>query len=180
MKRKTLGFSIIELIVVIMTIGILAGLVIGANINRERVKKAKTESDLTVILNSIKMAHLNEEKKTLTMITGRNFSGYACRPDGGNPGNVEPKNLPKTHACWTQYHDVLKKVGASAGDKLYEQLKDGDPNGNPYGFDENEGEYVDNPCRQNYIFIFDANGTADWKIWRRVPFTLRECKNPTP
>ncbi len=127
-----LGFTIVELLIVIVVIGILAAITIVAfNGVQERARIQKANSDLNTLVKAIQVGRLNADK-TLMGITG---SGCT--------------NCAGTQAM---YDLALDRIGAAANTNL-SSLKAGDPWGNRYVLDENEGEQVANPCRQDVLNV---------------------------
>ncbi len=154
-KNKQHGFTIVELLIVIVVIGILAAITIVAyNGIQSRANVAKRDSDLATYHKAINIARLNTGN-TLRSITGSSWSIGNCAPSSGNSGNIEPKNLPQSHVCWTSYYANLANIGAASGINL-DKLRPGDSNGNPYGLDENEGEY----CADDWMYYFSGSGAS--------------------
>jgi len=117
-RTKQTGFTIVELLIVIVVIGILAAIVIVAfNGVQTRAKVQQANSDLNALTKAIEAARINQNK-TLYAITGS-----ACT------------------RCGTQasYENALDRIGAAAGMNL-SGLKKGNPWGVNYSIDENEGE----------------------------------------
>ena len=161
------GFTIVELLIVIVVIGILAAITIVAyNGVQTRALTAKRQSDVNGYAKVIFGARASTGK-TLGGITGTYWSAGACLyTPGANTANIEPKNLPKSNACWLQYYDNLSKIGIAAGVNL-DSLKAGDGKGNPYVLDENEGE--NGGCGSDVIYSFVGDGTASITIERIIP-----------
>jgi prepilin-type N-terminal cleavage/methylation domain-containing protein len=149
------GFTIVELLIVIVVIGILAAITIVAyNGVQARAQLAQRQADTSTYLKAILLARENTGK-VLKDITINTWSIGSCASSSGNTGNVVPKDLPKTHACWVRYYENLARIGAAAGMNL-DGLKDGDANGNPYGLDENEGE----TCATDRMYYFTGTGAS--------------------
>ena len=159
MNRKAHGFTIVELLIVIVVIAILAAISVAAYTNiRERAKTSRRNSEMAQLLKAITLAR-TATGKTLGEITGNYWSDGACTAVASNPDRLEPKDLPKTSYCWTQYRSNLDKISAASGVDL-SSFRNGDERGNPYMWDENEGE-GGNYCRSdNAIIYFRGNGTA--------------------
>lgn len=165
-KRHSSGFTIVELLIVIVIIGILAAItVVAYNGIQDRAKTSKKDSDVALYTKAIMAARINDGK-LLKDITGSTWSAGSCAVSSGNTGNVEPKDLAKTHICWTRYYDNLTKIGTAASMNL-DGLKSGDARGNPYILDENEGE----TCAQDLIATFAGNGTASYSTYRYISRT---------
>lgn len=149
------GFTIVELLIVIVVIGILAAVTIVAyNGLQTKAQVAKRDSDTVNYHKAILLARLNTGM-TLRDITINTWSIGSCAASSGNPGNVVPKDLPKTHACWVRYYENLSRIEAASGVSLA-GLRNGDANGNPYGLDENEGE----SCATDRMYYFTGSGAA--------------------
>jgi prepilin-type N-terminal cleavage/methylation domain-containing protein len=169
-KQKTNGFTIVELLIVIVVIAILASIGVAAYSGiSDKAKTSRRDSDLTLYQKAIMTARMNDDK-LLKDITGSTWSAGSCAVSSGNTGNVEPKDLAKDHICWTRYYDNLTKIGTAAKMNL-DDLRDGDARGNPYILDENEGE----SCNQDLIATFTGNGTAAYSSTRYVPRYATNC-----
>ena len=157
MKHKRFGFTIIELLIVIVVVGILAAIsIVAYNGVMEKARTSQRESDMAQLLKAITAARKNTGK-TLGEITGTYYSIGRCISAAYNSGGVEPKDLPKTHACWVQYYQNLDRLGDASGVDL-RPLRVGDPRGNPYMWDENEGEGGNYCAADGVIRYFTGNG----------------------
>lgn len=115
---KARGFTIVELLIVIIVIAILAAITIVAyNGIQERARVARANSDLQTLAKAIIAARMNQNK-VLGQITG----SYCTN-------------------CSSQavYNTTLDNISAASGANL-NSLKAGDPWGNLYAIDENELE----------------------------------------
>jgi prepilin-type N-terminal cleavage/methylation domain-containing protein len=146
MNRKQTGFTIVELLIVIVVIGILAAITIVAyNGIQERARVQKANTDLTSLNKAIQSARINADK-TLYGITGSNCT-----------------------RCFDQatYELTLDRISAASGANLA-NLKAGDPWGNKYGIDENEGEGA-TPCA-NKDSLYLMTGSKTGVNTQTIPF----------
>lgn len=139
MKKSMSGFTIVELLIVIVVIAILAAITIVAyNGIQTRASNTKRDADVTTYYKAILAARINTGK-TLYELTTTTYSAGRCISSLSNPDGTEPRDLLKTHACWTTYYGNLSVIGQAAGMNL-DSLRSGDSRGNPYLIDENETE----------------------------------------
>lgn len=128
---RTRGFTLVELLIVIVVIAILAAISIvayGGVTSRAKVSAAK--SDMESLEKAIEMAR-QSTGQTLMQITG---SG--CTRCGGH----------------TVYVASLQKISDASGANVM-ALQKGDPWGNDYAIDENEGEQPTNPCIKDSLAV---------------------------
>lgn len=146
-KQKPNGFTIVELLIVIVVIGILAAITIVAyNGMQERARVQKANSDLNALVKAIKIARINAGT-TLMGVTG---SG--CTRCGST----------------STYDTTIDRISAASNVNV-SFLKDGDPWGNPYSIDENEGEIPASPYRQDLLAVVNS-GSHSGLVIPTIPF----------
>lgn len=154
LKNKHKGFTIVELLIVIVVIAILATISIVAYTGiQERSRRASAATDLKMLEKAIVAARI-QTNKTLLQITGSNCT-YCI---GGQSG----------------YEAALDAIGAASGVNV-ESLKKGDPWGERYRIDENEGEGVVNPpCGNGRDAIGVPNSTRGVSTIL-IPYFQAQC-----
>ena len=157
MKRQS--FTLIELLIVIATIGLLASLVIvsfpGAT---KKAKIAKTQRELQQIYESIIVAQYTHND-VLMHITGCGCSACACWSYGVD-----------SPSCISNWENVAKKIDIPPGTR--------DGWGKVFLVDENELEFASNPCRKDWVRSPGPNqvvGGGD-DIYISIPFYSEQCK----
>jgi prepilin-type N-terminal cleavage/methylation domain-containing protein len=123
------GFTIVELLIVIVVIAILAAIsVVAYSGIQQRAKASAAKSDLRNFAKAIEAAR-GATGKTLLGVTG----------DGNSSSSQSRMN------------NSIDDISAASGIDI-SSLKAGDPWGNYYRMDENEGESSPTDCRQDRIW----------------------------
>lgn len=130
-NTKINGFTIVELLIVIVVIAILAAISIVAFRGiQDRAKVSKANSDLATLTKAISIGRINTNK------TLRDITGSDCTACNGTTG----------------YNTALTNIAQASGTNL-NQLRSGDPWGNLYQLDENEGENPGTPCVNDLLYV---------------------------
>jgi prepilin-type N-terminal cleavage/methylation domain-containing protein len=132
-KQYDAAFTIVELLIVIVVIGILAGITVVAYSGiQARARDAKITNDLDQLTKAIEIAR-NNGGKVLTIITGSSWTGGNCAT---KPTGTDLAALARSDGCWTSYLSSLNTITAASGLNVNNMV---DPWGRPYYIDENEG-----------------------------------------
>ena len=156
MRKTVSGFTIVELLIVIVVIAILAAIsVVAYNGIQDRARASRVNTDLENLEKTIQLARLSSSK-VLGQITGSNCSRCSCPYTAGDM--TDYSTLPKTHNCWLRYNALLDAIEAASGTSL-SWIRNGDPWGAPYSIDENEGE--SGGCGKDLIWSFGPSKTMN-------------------
>jgi general secretion pathway protein G len=141
------GFTIVELLVVIVTIGILAAVtIVSYGGVQTRAQVAKMRSDFSLFSQAV-IAARNTNGQTLGQIDGSYWSSGNCY---SKPNGTDLAALARSDSCWVQYLAVLNNISSASGVNIRNMV---DPWGRPYAIDENEGE-GGSGCSRDGISVF--------------------------
>ena len=150
------GFTIVELLIVVVVIAILAAItIVSYNGIQNSARQSKMNSDIATIMKAVQAAR-SAESKTLAQITGSTATGSNCwsRADG-----TDLAALPASDLCWSRYQQALTLLGAASGANLGSLV---DPWGRPYLIDENEGE--GGGCGRDTISVYKRPFTTAFGV----------------
>lgn len=154
--RVGAGFTIVELLIVIVVIGILAAIVITAYAGvQDRARTAKIQADLRQLNGAIQSAR-TQTMQTLGAIDGSFGTASPCK---GKANGTDLAALPKTDSCWTTYAHALDVISTASGTNVRSLI---DPWGRPYFIDENENESGPTDCRFDTIAVFQRPFVSSW------------------
>jgi general secretion pathway protein G len=136
--RTSRGFTIVELLIVIVVLGILAALVLNTYSGaQERAKITQAKSDMATIKRAM-LAYKAEEGEL---------------PPAGDSWNYNT-NPPSAYG-WTTTLNALQASG-----KLGSDRPDKDPWGNYYGYDDNDCVASSSPTAASYIRSVGPDGVT--------------------
>ena len=152
------GFTFIELLVTIAILGIISATVITSlESARTNATRVSTQAQMSKIVDLLQVAR-ETSGKTLLQITGNGCTDCACRSVG-----TPLYALPSNHACITGSTLTFSRIATELREPGFVGMMR-DPWGNPYLFDENEGEGGSWDCRDDTLRSAGPDGyysTAD-------------------
>lgn len=132
-KRQDVGFTIVELLIVIVIIAILVALSFALFNNvQARAKSAKISADIVQLEKAILAARTSSGEVALRYITQSTSTGWECV---NLPANVNLADKTAAATCWADYTSALDKISVASGQNVRNLV---DPYGRPYLIDENE------------------------------------------
>lgn len=171
-KHRQHGFTIVELLIVIVVIAILAAIVTVAYSGiQQRAQQSKISSDLKVFEKAIHMAR-TQTGQVLGNITGNFWTAGSC---ASKPSGTNLATLPQTDNCWTDYKSSLDKISTAGGANIRGLV---DPWGRPYYLDENEYEGGSTNCTKDNIAAYSqpfVSGTTMSGTWVSVDASMTNC-----
>lgn len=172
MPKKDQGFTIVELLIVIVIIAILAAVSVVAYTGvQQRAQASKIASDQANLTKAISLARTNTSQ-TLLVITGDNFTGSSCRIKAAG---TDLASLPTTDDCWIDYLDSLDEISVASGMDVRNVV---DPWGRPYMIDENEGEAGPTYCFSDWIAVYRIPFPGNVHVFdyvKYVPLSMSAC-----
>jgi prepilin-type N-terminal cleavage/methylation domain-containing protein len=163
------GFTIVELLIVIVVIGILAAItVVAFSTVQNRSREAKISADLAILEKAVVAARI-ADNKMMSDITLNSATASTCvtKADG-----TDLATLPRTDSCWVNYASTLTRISNSSGINVQGLV---DPWGRPYFVDENETAAA---CTLDAIGIFSQPFVTGWPSAERrvrINFFRPDC-----
>lgn len=150
-SRMNKAFTLLELVVVLGIIGVIA--TVGAASFRSTIddtRTARAETDLKDVKKGIESARVRSGQ-----LFGQ-ITGNYCSFCGACNTGTDLRNVPASNACMVRWMNVINRVSAAGYGDITKYTRD--PWGSPYVVDENDGEYVATPCRQDWIRSVGPDG----------------------
>ena len=153
MKKTTSGFTIVELLIVIVVIGILAAItVVAFNGIQDRARTAKIDNDLAMLSKAIQSARILQDG-TLYDITGSLGTAEQCV---SLVSGTDLSDKVAASSCWSEYTQFLELLSTTSETNVRNIV---DPWGRPYFIDENE---TSTACTKDDIGTYSEPFESGW------------------
>jgi prepilin-type N-terminal cleavage/methylation domain-containing protein len=174
MKKQQSGFTIVELLIVIVVIGILAAITMVAyNGVQDRARATKVSADLAMLSKAIQAARVTSGDTPLRYVTNSTATAFECM---NKAAGTELATLNKTtDPCWVAYKAALQAISTASNMNVVNIV---DPWGRPYVIDENEKENLASCAPgQDYVGTFLRPMTGSWALndYTAIPYVLSGC-----
>lgn len=169
-RNNRRGFTIVELLIVIVVIGILAAIVIVAYQGvQSRAQQAKIQDDQNTLMKAISAAQIRTggslKDVVLDFWIGQDCSSLA-------PG-TDLATLPRSNSCWTRYLTALDRISTAGGVNIRNMV---DPWGRPYWIDSNEAESSTTPCVKDDLAVYTVpTNSGSITNYVQLPFVTPGC-----
>ena len=149
MNKSIRGFTIVELLIVIVVIAILAAIsVVAYNGIQDRARQSKIDSDLALIMKAIQAARVNNDSTMIGLPIGGSVEGGCWSKASG----TDLAALPTSDTCWSAYITAMATIAAKSGINVANMK---DPWGRPYYINANEAEnQTTHLCMNDYIGVY--------------------------
>lgn len=164
------GFTIVELLIVIVVIAILAAItVVAYNGIQNQAQQSKIKADLRNLYQAIIIAR-NNTGQTLYDIIGNESTDGPCL---SQPDNTD---LATNSDCVNAYNNAVTKISAAASVDVSGLL---DPWGRPYAINENESISGGTPyCEKDTIAVY-SHPFYSWQLMadtkQEIPNSIETC-----
>lgn len=160
---KTRGFTIVELLIVIVVIGILAAITVVAYAGiSERAQRSKVQSDIAQLVKAVQAARVN----TGLTLQGVTQSGNSQAQCAGLPAGTNLATLASSHTCWTRYRLDLQRISTVSGIDVNSIV---DPWGRPYHIEQDEEEWCTNDTIALWPNPYTGGTGHPWTPGSNVP-----------
>lgn len=139
--RAQRGFTIVELLLVIVVIAILAAITVGTYTGiQDRARTSKINTDLATLKKAIMSARIASGDVALRYVTHNTSTAGDCVTVATD---IDIADKTAAATCWGTYSSTLDKISTASGINVRDLT---DPWGRPYFIDENEREPANGSC----------------------------------
>lgn len=139
--RAQRGFTIVELLLVIVVIAILAAITVGTYTGiQDRARTSKINTDLASLKKAIMSARVTSGDVALRYVTQSTATAGNCVTTASS---TDIADKTAATSCWNAYNLALDKISTASGVNVRNLA---DPWGRPYFIDENEREPSNGTC----------------------------------
>ncbi len=169
--HKHLGFTILELLIVVTIIGVLATIVLTSlGSSRDKAREARAYIELNQLRSTVAGAQINVSQTLLAMNSPAGNGTFDSCPTSTNLAS-----LSSSHACVADWRAAIDTIIANHEPSQDSSAFYEDAWGSPYLLDENEDEIPANRCRRDTITSVGSDKIAFTADDITVVLTFESC-----